>query len=155
MPRAAPCNLTSTQLSTYSKKLTTEQDWIQFRINRLTNRNKIELKWTDQLGLIRPPLQSASTHFVQYFEYQRNLLWIEETLGHERQAGLCIPFQFIIAVVVLYRSNLYTCRYRKWKKDYTEKDRMKMCQLYVMYCVFQWAQYCSKYCCYYLMVLTS
>lgn len=136
MPRAAPCNLTSTQLGTYSKKLTTEQDWIQFRINRLTNRNKIELKWTDQLGLIRPPLQSASTHFVQYFEYQRNLLWIEESLGHERQAGLCIPLQFIVAVVVLYRSNLYTCRYRKGKKKTTLSKTEWRCANYMWCTVF-------------------
>lgn len=46
------------------------------------------------------------THFLQADEDHGDLLCVKESLGHQRQAGLCIPLQLIITVIILNWSNL-------------------------------------------------
>lgn len=46
------------------------------------------------------------THLLQGTEDHGDLFWVEESLRHQRQAGLCIPLQFIVTVVILNWSNL-------------------------------------------------
>lgn len=46
------------------------------------------------------------THLLQGTEDHRDLLCVEESLRHERQAGLCIPLQLIVTVIILNWSNL-------------------------------------------------
>lgn len=46
------------------------------------------------------------THLPQAPEDHGDLLWVKESLRHQRQTGLCVPLQFIITVVILDGSNL-------------------------------------------------
>lgn len=46
------------------------------------------------------------THLLQGSEDQRDLLRVQEALGHQRQAGLGVSLQLVVAVVVLHGSDL-------------------------------------------------
>lgn len=49
---------------------------------------------------------SQITHLLQGTENHGDLLCVEESLRHQRQAGLGIPLQFIVTVIILNGSNL-------------------------------------------------
>jgi len=46
------------------------------------------------------------THLLQSTEDHGDLVCVEESLRHQRQAGLCVPLKFIVTVVILNRSDL-------------------------------------------------
>lgn len=51
-------------------------------------------------------VKSGTTHLLKDPEDHGDLLRVEESLRHQRQAGLCIPLQLIVAVVILNGSDL-------------------------------------------------
>lgn len=50
--------------------------------------------------------EALTPHLLQGTENHGDLLCVKESLRHQRQAGLCIPLQFIITVIILNGSNL-------------------------------------------------
>lgn len=50
--------------------------------------------------------KSEMTHLLQSTEDHRDLLCVEKSLRHQREAGLCVPLHLIIAVIIFDRSNL-------------------------------------------------
>lgn len=49
---------------------------------------------------------SHPTHLLQDTENHGDLFCVEQPLGHQRQTGLCIPFQLIVTIIILNWSNL-------------------------------------------------
>ena len=45
-------------------------------------------------------------HLFQHCQHQRDLLRVEQALRHQGQAGLSVPLQLVIALVIFHRGDL-------------------------------------------------
>ena len=63
-------------------------------------------QWANGRGVVRGRETRWMTHPLQNPQHQGDLLGVEESVGHQGQAGLGVSLQLVVAVVVLHRGDL-------------------------------------------------
>ena len=79
---------------------------IRFKLFHVSTYNLLGYKEGQNVKSPVMRVKSGITHLLKDPEDHGDLLRVEESLRHQRQAGLCIPLQLIVAVVVFNGSNL-------------------------------------------------